>query len=273
MADLAYQESLKQAGLGKDQAAIYEALVKMGPSPASDIAFSAGIGRPLAYKVLDELIEIGLVEKKEEPKKVARFIPAHPLKLKEVVEKRLALAQGAQTALDGVLGKLTSDFNLQSGKPGVQFFEGREGVLELLWDSLNTKGEIYTYADETVERYAAKENEEYVRARIKKGISKKILMPDTAATRRELLARPLPLTEIRLLRSTDAPLFNAVIEIYENTVSHLTFSEQSITGTLMRDPTIYRLHKYLFETAWRSALSADDIKRQGAAPLVPPASQ
>jgi len=57
MADLAYQESLKQAGLGKDQAAIYEALVKMGPSPASDIAFSAGIGRPLAYKVLDELIE------------------------------------------------------------------------------------------------------------------------------------------------------------------------------------------------------------------------
>src|SRR4051812_9749020 len=117
MAELNYQESLRQAGLAKDQAAIYEALVKRGPSPASDIALSAGLGRPLAYKVLDELIEIGLVEKKDEPKKVAKFIPVHPLKLKEIADKRLDSAQNAKTALEGTLSKLISDFNLQSGKP------------------------------------------------------------------------------------------------------------------------------------------------------------
>ena len=86
MAELAYRESLVKAGLDKSQASIYEAMVKIGPSPASDIARAAGIGRPLSYKVLEELIALGLAEKKEKPGKVAptmsRFAPSF------VAEKR-----------------------------------------------------------------------------------------------------------------------------------------------------------------------------------------
>lgn len=270
--ELSYQQSLAQAGLTRDQAAVYEALVKMGPSPASDVALSAGKGRPLTYKILDELIETGLVEKVDEPKKVARFTAAHPLKLKEVVEKRLVQAQGAQTALDGVLGKLTSDFNLQSGKPGVRFLEGREGVMEILWDSLKSTEEIYTYMDiETINRYVAKENEAYVRERIKRGISKKILMPDTAFARTWLAEAKIPLTAIRLLRGDPTHPINVAMEIYNDTVTYITFSDVAATGTLMRDPSIYRAHRFLFESAWQTALSAEDVKRQGVQSPPPPA--
>ena len=53
MAEVAYQQSLTQAGLEKNQALVYEALVKNGALPASSIARLAGLGRPLAYNVLD----------------------------------------------------------------------------------------------------------------------------------------------------------------------------------------------------------------------------
>ncbi|HEY4520930.1 MAG TPA: hypothetical protein VJL57_00845 [Candidatus Paceibacterota bacterium] len=77
---------------------------------------------------MDELISLGLVEKHEAPRSVARFAAAHPLKLKEIAENRFEQAQNAKMAVDGTLSKLISDFNLQSGKPGVRFFEGVEGV-------------------------------------------------------------------------------------------------------------------------------------------------
>lgn len=273
MIDLAYKESLTQTGLDKNQALVYETLVKMGPQPASTTARHAGIGRPLAYKVLDELITLGLAEKEDKPGKVARFTAAHPLKLKEVVEKRLAQAQGAQAALEGVLGKLTSDFNLQSGKPGVQFYEGREGVLKLLWDSLNTTEEIYAYTDPaTILRFAAKENEEYVKERIKRKITKKILMPDTPVTRSRI-GDERPLTEVRLLPGKSSQEFNVAIEIYNGTVSYFTFSDQFATGTLVRDPSIYAMHRHLFESSWSTALTAEELKQQAADSSRPQVSQ
>lgn len=274
MADLSYQQSLIQAGLAKDQAAVYETLVKRGLSLASDVAYAAGVSRPLTYKVLDELIALGLVEKKEEPKKVARFEAAHPLKLKDVAQKRVEEARDAESALEGVLGKLTSDFNLRSGKPGVQFFEGREGTLKILWDSLNATEEIYTYMDiETIAHHAAKENEEYVQARIKKGIPKKILVPDTPFARAWLMSGSTPLTDVRLLSGQRMQPLNVAIEIYNGTISYLAFSEQSVTGTLIRDPSICTMHRYLFECAWQTALTVEDVKRQGSGASQSAASQ
>lgn len=251
--ELAYQESLKQAGLGKDQAAVYEALVKMGPSPASDAALSAGIGRPLAYKVLDELIDIGLVEKKDEPRKVARFVPAHPLKLKEVVERRLAQAQGAQTALEGVLGKLTSDFNLQSGKPGIQFFEGLEGIRKVSWDSLETKDVLRQYADiEAIRKYIPELNAEYMAERKKRGIKKRTIILDTSGTR-EYLATGVPdLTDSRLIKTDEQP-FQSIMQIYDGKVSYITLSPQQLIGVIITDSHIYSTHKYLFDFMWGKA--------------------
>jgi len=56
-------ESLMSLGLTVDQAIVYELLIENGPLRAQRLAFLAGFSRPLTYKVLGQLIEIGLVEK------------------------------------------------------------------------------------------------------------------------------------------------------------------------------------------------------------------
>lgn len=246
--ELTHQQTLIQTGLEKNQAAVYEALIKNGPLPASDAARSAGLGRPLAYKVLDELVSLGLVEKQDEYK-VARFAPAHPLKLKEVIEKRLEQAQGARVALDGVLGKLTSDFNLRSGKPGVRFFEGKDGIRECINDALTSKTEIYSYVDiEEIEKQIPDISREFAKQRQKLGLKKKNIGIDTPENRREIEGYYTDVTEERLI-PWPTKEFGTVMQIYDGKISYFTLGEQMV-GIIIADPRIYEMHRSLFEFTW-----------------------
>ena len=272
--ELAYQQSLIQAGFTKDQAAVYEALARSGPSHASDAARSAGLGRPLTYKILDELIAMGLVEKKDESGKVATFTPAHPLKLKEVVEKKLEAAKDAEVALDGVLGKLTSDFNLQSGKPGVRFFEGRDGIAECLNDALTSKTEIYSYVDiAEVEREIPDISREFAKRRQKLGLKKKNIGVDTPENRQEIEGYYTDVTEERLVpwKTTS---FGTVMQIYDGKVSYFTLASPSkasaegghqMIGVIIADPHIYEMHRSLFEHTWSDPRAYIPAKTHSAA--------
>lgn len=70
----------------------------------------AGVPRTLSYTYTEELIQLGLVTK-EESSKVARFIPAHPLELKKLAERRLEEAQAAKTLMDKALPDLIREFD------------------------------------------------------------------------------------------------------------------------------------------------------------------
>ena len=128
---------LIQSGLTPHQAALYECLARRGEQTASRASFLAGVPRTLGYKVLSELQGLGLVSKREVPGKVARFGAAHPLKLKELAERRLNDAKEATLALDSSLATLISDFNTVADAPGVRILEGVEGYKELLADQIS----------------------------------------------------------------------------------------------------------------------------------------
>src|SRR3989344_5551683 len=214
-----YEQPLIQAGLSKEQASVYEALLKLGPSPARKIAQNSPYKRSLVYKILDELIAAGLATKKDEVGKVSVFDPAHPLKLKEFAEKKTEAARQAQTALDGILGQMASDFNLFSGKPGVQFYEGIEGVNKITADSLLARGIIYSYVDnEAVSKYVPKINDEYVKKRERLGIMKKMITVDGEYIRRKIKSYNPAVSEVRVIPNTFP--FVSVMQIYGNKVSY-----------------------------------------------------
>lgn len=136
---ISYISSLQIAGLSPEQATIYECLLRNGPLPAGKIHIKTPYKRGLVYKILEQLEDSGVVIKNEQQGKVAIFEPAHPLKLKELAEKKEEQARLAQTALSGVLDQMTMDFNLVSEKPGVRLYEGIEGLQK-------TYDEILKYA-------------------------------------------------------------------------------------------------------------------------------
>ncbi|MEK7509561.1 MAG: helix-turn-helix domain-containing protein [Patescibacteria group bacterium] len=262
MESVSFVDQLTQSGLTRDQAALYGALLHKGALPAREAALEAGIGRTLGYALLKQLIEIGLVTKAKEKGSVARFSPAHPSILQDRIEAQQKSAERAATTLKTVLPDLSSLYNLATGRPGVRFYEGRDGVREVLFDSLTSKDTIYTYADmETVDGYVGDINEEYVRARIKKGVPKKLLVPDTPAARAELLQDASDLTNMRLIPNQDAPPLHAAMEIYDGKISYVTFTKDILMGTIISDPAIYSLHRFLFEEQWKRALTREDVAR------------
>jgi sugar-specific transcriptional regulator TrmB len=248
-----YEQTLVQSGLDREQAIIYEVLLKHGQLSAGAVHKLTPLKRGLVYKVLDELTALGLIEKQQEAGKVIQFAVTHPLTLKELAEKREQEAKDAKMALEGVLPSLVSDFNLVSGQPGVQFFEGPEGVWEVLRDSLHAKKEVYTYADiEAVDKHIREINERYVKARNKLGLDKKLLLLDTPYARERMRSFYKLTTDTRFIKIQAEP-FQSLMEIYDESISYVTFAEERMIGVIIHDPAIASMHRSLFEYMWASA--------------------
>lgn len=253
-----FKEQLSQAGLTSDQAALYDTLLRKGALTARKATLEAGIPRTLGYAVLKQLEDMGLVQKIDKEKGIATFAPAHPNALQERIEMEAKKAERAAIALKATLPDLASAFNLATGKPGIRFFEGEDGLRNVLYDTLSSKETIYTYSDtETVEGYASKINAEYVRARLQHKIAKKLLLLDTPTARARLAGPQSPLTQIRIIAEQDAPPIHSAMQIYDEKISYSTFTKDRYAGTIIHDHAIYMLHRFLFEHLWKNAIAAE----------------
>lgn len=259
-----YEQSLTQAGLYHEQAQIYEVLIKNGPLEAGKLAKLTGITRSLVYKILEELIEKGLVTKDETSRKVTIFKPEHPLKLQALQEKMAQKANNAAIALDSVLPYLSSEFNLLTDRPDIRFYEGKAGIEKIARDSLTAKTEIYSYIDnEAANKYVPGLNKEYVKERIKRNIKKKMITLDSAYIRERAKTFNPDLTEVRVIDGVLYP-FSTVMQIYDNKVSYFTLDPKKIIGVIIEDEHIAKMHRSLFEFNWSRALPILENKKEAA---------
>lgn len=252
-----YNELIAKSGLSKDQADMYSTLLEGGHMTARKLSLKTGLKRGLAYKVLDQLVEQGLVEKNDKLSKVALFFPSHPSKIKEVLKKRQEEIASAESALGGVMNQMVSTYNLISGKPNVQFFEGLDGVWKVLDDSLTSSETIDAYSDiESIEKYIPEINKKYVEKRNKLEIKKRGLILDTPKARKLLEGYHANITDNRFIKCSLTPnQTQTIIQIYDSKVSFITLGDNVMFGTIIENAHIYSLHKYLFECLWENARS------------------
>ncbi len=243
---------LQQLGLDNNQILVYEYLLANGSSRASTISKNTPLKRGLVYKVLDELEEIQIIEKNEPEGAVAVFEPLHPSALKGLAESKTRQAQNTQNLLESEIGHLVSMYNLANNKPGIEFYEGVEGIKKVINDTLTSKTTIYTYADaEKVNEYIPKINEEYAKKRDKLDLNKKILLVDSEYTHNFFKTYKTSNLDFRFVK--DVPHFATVMQIYDNKVSYVTLSKEKMIGIVIQDQNIYQMHKALFESMWNNA--------------------
>ena len=116
-------ESLQKIGLSPKESKIYLSLLSFGSASVSDIADSAGIKRPTAYLILDELRKKGLVLKIPHAKKII-FQAKQPDELYEQATNNL-------NDFEKALPKLRS-INPSPNVVKTFYFEGMEGFKEAL---------------------------------------------------------------------------------------------------------------------------------------------
>lgn len=126
---------LTELDLSKQEASIYIAALELGFSSISDIAKKAGIKRPTAYYVIEELIKKHLVSRAPKGRR-AFYLAESPHKLLDKIreqEKKLVTALPHFEALQ----------NSAPNKPKIRFYEGKEGIMSIYNEIFKTRQKIF----------------------------------------------------------------------------------------------------------------------------------
>ncbi len=243
------KDLLLNAGLSDDEATVYQFLLAQGGSTAGQVIKGTGFKRGHAYNLLKALVLKNLVEQSEKGS-VQYFQLDHPTRLFQHVQQRTQRMEQAARAMKEVFPDLVSEYNLSHHKPGVYYYEGELGVKQVLDDSLTAKETILTYADiEAIEKYIRHINEEYVANRERLGIKKRALILDTPFAREQLKDYHPEVTDIKFVPSSVAP-FQTVMQVYDGRSSYISLSDERMLGIIIEDPAIYRMNRFLLESAW-----------------------
>lgn len=250
------EKILIDAGLSKEQAKIYLFLLESGLAPAKIIASKVGIGRALTYKVLEQLIALELVEKREDIGKVSFFFPAHPKRLKELTGARKERAEEAFQALERSYGLLASSFNLLSGKPSIRFFEGIGGLQHVYDDILETNQNISVISSPI--HHGKQEALHLIREQIKKQAAQNIQTKAITPHAGEQTETTTPITDdekyliTRKVIPAEKLNIPAQVIVYGDKVAITNFKE-GLTTVAIESKYIAETFRLMFEYIWEKS--------------------
>jgi len=121
------KNELKKLGFTEKETDVYLAMLELGPAVVSDIAKRAGVKRPTAYVVLEELGKRGLVSFTER-RGVKLFTPAPAERLVKNLESEAKKYKNLASMARELVPKLKIKKQEKFSKPKVQLFEGVEGM-------------------------------------------------------------------------------------------------------------------------------------------------
>lgn len=131
-----YTNELITLGLSKNEAQIYEVLVKSGELSVSDISKKSLIHRRNVYDCMVRLVEKGLVLEILESKE-NHYRASDPRKLKEMLQEK-------QVVLEKILPNLQTYYRETEHNQEVYIQKGVEGWKNYMGDILKIKEDVYT---------------------------------------------------------------------------------------------------------------------------------
>jgi len=259
--NILYTQALISTGLTNDQAQLYQLLLQMGGLQAGRIPRFMEVSRPHAYKLLQELIDLGIATKNESPGKPARYVPAHPFAVQELLRKQREELEISNQTVQGVMGSLISEYTRSSQLPGVRIIPGTEGLTELYKDILEEKLDLCiirsTHDDITPELQTLvfnaikKQGEQGIRARIIGPLPTDISIDELKKRDEERL------TERRVLPRAQFSL-PAQMTIYGDKVALVAY-EQDLITTIIENKAIKATFQVMFEIIWQVAKTSEEI--------------
>jgi sugar-specific transcriptional regulator TrmB len=241
------KELLIKLGLTDSQAKTYVALVKAGRLTPPQLVKEIKESRTTAYMALAKLEEIGLAEKLGDEKKQT-FVPTSPSRLNTYIEgKRRELTKVEEEYRAG-LSDMLSYYYSQRRQPGLQYFQGPEGLKSIYKDHLQTGKDIYlvrTWADE---EHFGQELYDYMDARTGQGIKTTALLPYDLKSKLWAKKNDKRLNREANWYPSDAYTSPVEISIYGDKVSIISFGKEAV-GTILESPQIAHALKDLFNMA------------------------
>lgn len=250
-----FAKTLKELGLLPNEIKVYLAMLTYGTNPASTIAKKAGLNRCSCYSVIERLVQKGFAGQIIK-NNIAFFTASEPFHIlnhlqtrKNEFEKKISIL--AKNIIN--LQQLQQDHDR---KPKVVFFEGAQGIKNIMEDTLKTKGEICAYAslnelNELMPDYFPN----YYKRRTQKNISVRAIYPANEFSYYHKLRDKTELRQSRLIpKEFD---FHLDILIYDNKVAFTSL--QANFGVLIENREMYEAQKRIFDIIWQGTEIFDRI--------------
>lgn len=246
---------LKEFGLNDVEIKIYLAALEYGPAPASALAQRAQINRVTAYEALKRLSNQGLVKIRAKKGNSVKYFTAEDFEiLKEKInEKRTAMNELA-AKVDAMEPEFRSLYNRNEEKPEVIFYEGKEGIKNVLLDTINQRPDEslgFVSADFLELGFNKKFLEEYWRKRTSLKIPARGIMPKTK-TALALFSDERNRNEIRKVKFIPEEYykFKDEIEIYGDNIGVISLEPGNEHGIVIRSKSIAESFRALFDFVW-----------------------
>ena len=244
---------LIELGLTDDEAKVYVALLELGGSYVSAIAKQANVHRVVCYKILEGLTAKGLIAQFTKDN-VRHFSAEDPRILVRKQQQKLERAEK-------ILPELLSMTHALAYKPKIQYYEGTEGIRNVLEDTLNAEREIIGYTDFGALPRVLPENEliHYAAQKLEKGIRTRFLSPHSNEGLKHL-GHCYPqgfhthLVEVLFVEPAEAT-FEYQIAFYNDRAAILSLNPHELLGMIIESPVYAKTERAVFELAWKGAMT------------------
>lgn len=245
------KEILTDIGLSEIESKFYLSNLESGSASIGELAKKTGIDRSTAYFVAEELKNKGFLEEDYKKYKKQVFVK-DPSFLVEVIKKEKEKFDRREKELVSLLPQLTASYTVGDFKPVLRFYKGKKGLNEIRDDIFSTSTkEIFLYTNQKASEqvFSEKDMKDFIRRRVKKGISIKVLAIDKSANLKLIQNDQKEIRKTRVLPKNI--YFTAETYIYDNKVAMLDFSTE-IIGFIVKSSEFADAQRAIFMTLWNS---------------------
>lgn len=245
---------LSKAGLNNHEISLYMVLLRSGESPASVLSKKANIPRSTTRGILDRLCEKNLVSKIYK-RNTQYYYCNPPHSLIELQKKTIEESELAIEKLVELMPLLSSFYDMKSVVPRVRVFQGADQVIEAFNLSLYEEGlkEILIFTSyQFLKNPLIRKNDDdfYIKMRVKKGISARVLVGRTDESSKMVKVAPTELRERRFI--PDHYKLPGNIHIYGNNVLYFSTIGDDYIAVLVEGAMMASTMKALFEFMWEN---------------------
>lgn len=255
------EKTLIDLGLTASQALIYLALIRGGKMTPPELAENTGETRTNAYTILQRLEELQLVKRLSDEKKLA-YEAENPIALEYLMEKRRKEVHQAEQQVKASMPALLNYFYTYQNRPGVRFFEGREGILDMYRDQLRTAKDVYFIRSDGDKNLLGEQLYKFIEKRHELGLKVHGIEPAEKDSMRYALQNDERLG--REMSWLPRSAYDEPVNIYTygNKTAIISYAEETI-GVLIESPQIAaafrQLHSIVKVGAEQIMKGEDDI--------------
>lgn len=247
---------LSSLGFSAEESRVYLALLESGPVPAAVLARTMGIPRPSVYGFLKRLIEKGAVTQTYK-KSVTLFAAERPEAIAGLFRHKIESLESSRLQFQKLIPHLEKKIRADFMCPRFEFFEGREGLQNVLNDMLLYSG-IATFSFWPIRAMIDVLSPEFFHShnkiRIQNKVSVRALWPQSQIVNIQshpyLGAGKEYLREIRIAPSTVD--FTMGYWVYKNKTAFLSSARESY-GFIIESRELAATQKAQFDLIWNQS--------------------